>query len=169
MTFRRPLLFTVALAAAATAYSQTAQDSVVQTPAMIVSATSLPSDAAGVTQIDLQPEIGPPADAWDLLSRTVANLHVAESGAAGYGSLFALRGLANTPYFSEPAVTVYFADIPLPSSFTYPSGIFGFNSAAVFRGPEGTQFGRATDGGVIVFSPTDAGSSGGGEVLAGYG
>src|ERR1700722_19957361 len=146
------------------AYSQTAQDSVVQTPAMIVSATSLPSDAAGVTQIDLQPEIGPPADAWDLLSRTVANLHVAESGAAGYGSLFALRGLANTPYFSEPAVTVYFADIPLPSSFTYPTELFGFNSVAVYRGPEGTEFGRATDGGVVVFSPESSGYAAGGEL-----
>jgi len=158
-----------ALAASGAAFSQGGPDSVVQTPEVVVNATYLPSDAAGTTRIDLQPEIGPSAGSWELLSRAVANFHVADSGVGGYGGLFALRGLANTPYFSEPAVTVYFADIPLPSSFTYPSGLFGFNSVAVFRGPEGTEFGRATDGGVVVFSPQNPGSSAGGELLTGYG
>ncbi len=158
---------TLALIAIPAAFGQTSPEPV-QAPEIVVNANYIPSDAAGTTRVDLQPEVGPAVNAWELLSRAVANFHVADSGAGGYGGLFALRGLANTPYFSEPAVTVYFADIPLPSSFTYPSGLFGFNSVAVYRGPQGTEFGRATDGGVVIFSP-DAGVSNGGELLAGYG
>jgi iron complex outermembrane receptor protein len=168
MQLRWLLCVPAALAAPAAVFSQGAQDSVVQTAEMVVNATYLPSTAAGATRIDLQPDVGPSADAWELLSRGVANLHVSGSGAGGYGGLFSLRGLANTPYFSEPAVTVYFADIPLPSSFTYPTGIFGFNSVAVFRGPMGTEFGRATDGGVVTLAPQDGGSSAG-ELLMGCG
>jgi iron complex outermembrane receptor protein len=168
MTIRPSCRLALALAGAPLAFAQTAPEPV-QAPEMVVSATFIPSDAAGTTRVDLEPEVGPGAGAWELLGRAVANFHVADSGAGGYGGLFALRGLANTPYFSEPAVTVYFADIPLPSSFTYPTGLFGFNSVAVYRGPQGTEFGRATDGGVVVFSPDSAGSPSGGELLAGAG
>jgi len=159
----------VAPAMAAAAFAQGAQDSVVRTPEMVVNETTLPSDAAGATLVSLQPETGPSAQSWEILSRSVANFHVADSGAGGYGGLFSLRGLANTPYFSEPSVTVYVADIPLPSSFTYPAGLFGFNSVSVYRGPQGTEFGRATDGGVVLFNPYGPGRSGAGEVLAGFG
>ncbi len=151
------------------AHAQNAQDSIVQNPELVVSARSLPSDAEGVTSLDLQPETGPSAGLWETLSRSVANLHLADSGAGAYGGLFSLRGLANTPYFSEPSVTVYLADIPLPSSFTYPVGLFGFNSVSVYRGPEGTQFGRATDGGVILLSPDSGERAGGGELMGGFG
>ena len=159
----------VASALATTGLAQSSQENVVQTPELVVNATLLPSDAAGITSLDLQPETGPSAGSWEVLSRSVANLHVADSGAGGYGALFSLRGLSNTPYFSEPSITVYLADIPLPSSFTYPMGLFGFNSVSVYRGPEGTEFGRATDGGVILFSPDTSARSGGGELFAGFG
>ena len=159
------------LATAASAVAQTIPppDAVVQAPRMVVNEERPPSDASGTTLVEFQPETTAPISAWEALGREVANFHVSESGAGGYGGLFALRGLSNTPYFSEPAVTVYFADIPLPSSFTYPDGLFGFNSAAVYRGPYGTEFGRATDGGVVVFSPAGAPAPAGGEILAGYG
>ncbi|HEY1763304.1 MAG TPA: hypothetical protein VGF85_00175 [Opitutaceae bacterium] len=160
--------FALALATASKGRAQTPQEPV-QSPEVVVNANYLPSDAAGTTRLENQPEMGPAADSWELLGRAVANLHVAESGAGGYGALFALRGLSNTPYFSEPAVTVYFADIPLPSSFTYPTGLFGFNSVAIYRGPQGTEFGRATDGGVVVFDPAQHAGTTGGEVLTSYG
>ena len=152
-----------------TILAQTSTEPVVRAPEVVVNGARLPADAMGTTRVELEPETAAPVGSWEALSRAAPNLHVAGSGAEGYGTLFSLRGLANTPYFSEPAVTVYLGDIPLPSSFTYPSGLFGFNSAAVFRGPQGTQFGRATDGGVIVFSPVDAAAAAGGEILAGYG
>jgi iron complex outermembrane receptor protein len=162
------LIFFLACAGPAAGYSQTVPEGVVQSPPVVVTDTNLPSDAAGTTRVILDPEMGASPGDWGSLGQAVANFHAAEGGAGGYGSLFALRGLANTPYFSAPAVTVYFADLPLPSSFTYPVGLFGFDSAAVYRGPQGTQFGRATDGGVVVFSPMEAATEGG-EILAGAG
>ena len=169
MKFQPYFLAAVAAASAARTLAQTPAEGVVQAPEMVINEPRLASDAAGTTRLELEPETTAPLNPWEDVSRAVANFHVADSGAGGYGGLFALRGLANTPYFSDPAVTVYFADIPLPSSFTYPSGLFGFNSVAVFRGPEGTEFGRATDGGVVVFSPSATGNSPGGEILAGGG
>ncbi len=166
----RPLLFFLAALVAAVAVP--AQDDPakpIQSPEVMVSAAPLAPDAAGVTSLDLQPGVQPAVSAWELLSRSVANFHVADSGAGGYGGLFAIRGLANTPYFSDPAVTVYLDAIPLAGSFTYPTGLFGLDSVEVFRGPQGTRFGRATDGGVVVFSPDAAGYTAGGEVLSGYG
>lgn len=169
-TSSRPLLcLAAAWAAAATAFSQSSEDGVVQTPGLLVTGARLAPEASGSTRIDLQPEIDAPLGSWGLLSRDVANFHAADSGAGGFGGLFALRGLANTPYFSDPAVTVYFADIPLPGAFTYPSSLFGFYSASVYRGPEGTEFGRATDGGVVVFDRAGDPAGAGGEILNGYG
>jgi iron complex outermembrane recepter protein len=158
----------VMLATASTAFAQTSPD-VVQSPTIVVNEARPPSDAMGTTVVELQPDTTAPQNPWEVLSQSVANFHVSTSGAGGFGALFALRGLSNTPYFSDPAVTVYFADIPLPSSFTYPDGLFGLDSVSVFRGPQGTQFGRATDGGVVVFSPTDTAASAGGEIVAGFG
>src|SRR5580658_156301 len=131
MTFRILLFLSLAATGLTRAYSQTAQGGVEQSPPVVVTDTSLPSDAAGTTRVVLDPETGAPLGAWGSLGQEIANFHAAEGGVGGYGSLFALRGLANTPYFSEPAVTVYLADIPLPGSFTYPAGLFGFDSAAV--------------------------------------
>jgi iron complex outermembrane receptor protein len=145
-----PLLLASTLSLA----GQTAGDGVVQAPAVVVSASAPQTPAAGVTQLTADPATAVAAGDWDALTRTAANFHLADGGSDGYGSIFALRGLANTPYFSDPAVTVYFADIPLPSSFTYPDNFFGFSAVSLYRGPEGTGFGRATDGGVVVFSPT---------------
>lgn len=164
---RSPVLLLAFLTPFGRAYSQNSQDSVLQNPQLVVNEASLPSDSGGATRVSLGGEAGG-AGVWDSLGAAAANFHASQGGAAGYGSIFSLRGLSNTPYFSEPAVTVYFADIPLPSSFTYPAGLFGFNSAAVYRGPQGTQFGRATDGGVIVFAPSDSKAEGG-ELLAGFG
>jgi len=131
-------------------------DGVVKEQPVVVSENALRSDSAGETQIAWDPNTAAPLGAWDELSRTAANFHLSDGGSEGYGSIFALRGLANTPYFSDPSVTVYFADIPLPSSSTYPTNLMGFSSVSLYRGPEGTQFGRATDGGVVTFSPTTA-------------
>ena len=138
------------------AFSQSTGDGVVRSEQVVVTGTSLPSEAGGTTRVALSQDGDPTTSAWDSLGAVTANFHASDGGAGGYGSLFSIRGLANTPYFSEPAVTVYFADIPLPSSFAYPSGLFGFNSATVYRGPQGTQFGRATDGGVVVLSPPES-------------
>ncbi|MGH7995290.1 MAG: TonB-dependent receptor [Opitutaceae bacterium] len=167
---RRSLGLALVTACALSGRAQTALSSdLIQAPAMIVNEGALISDAAGVTPVSIDPVSSDGLDTWSALDRSVANFHVAEGGAAGFGSLFTLRGLANTPYFSEPAVTMYYADIPLASSFAYPSLLDGFAEAAVHDGPQGTEFGRATDGGVVVFTPEADGTAGGGRLAAGFG
>jgi len=167
--FRALILCLAARAAGQVAFSQAVPSDIVQTPGIVVTGSGLSFDASGATRVAIEPEVDTPMSSWDGLGRSVANLHVSESGAGGYGGLFEMRGLANTPYFGEPSVTVYFADIPLPSSFTYPTGIFGFGSAAVYRGPEGTEFGRATDGGVVEFTPPAPANAAAAEIIAGAG
>ncbi len=109
------------------------------------------------------------AFSWDRVASQVANFQVEAAGQGSFGAIYSLRGLANTPYFSDPAVTLYFDDIPLSSSFTYPTELFGFASAAVFSGPEPGEFGRAGDGGVIVFTLAPPTSRVAGELRAGVG
>jgi iron complex outermembrane receptor protein len=114
--------------------------------------------------------IQPAADrTWGSMVSRVANLQVESSGTSSFGSVFSLRGLANTPYFSDSAVALYFDDIPLGSSFTYPTDLFGFASASVYLGPQGTLFGRAGEGGVIALRLPEPGAAGSGELLLGKG
>lgn len=106
---------------------------------------------------------------WSRVTEQVPNLQVEGAGTRSFGALYTLRGLANTPYFSDPAVTLYFDDIPLGAVFTYPTDLFGFGTASVFRGPQPTEFGRAGDGGVIVLTPSLSGAQAAGEIRASTG
>jgi len=104
---------------------------------------------------------------WNQVTSQVPNLGIDSAGVNSFGAVYSLRGLSNTPYFSEPAVTLYFDDIPMGVSLTYPTDLFGFSSASVYAGPQPTVFGKAGDGGVIILSPTSG--QGPGEVLFGLG
>ena len=143
-----------------------AQESVEREAKVVVTGVRPAEAERGVTLLTETPEQASDLEGWKVLDQSVANLHVSEGGGGGYGSLFSLRGLANTPYFSAPAVTVYLGDIPLPSSFAYPGGFFGFDTVEVLRGPQGTLLGRATDGGAILITPPGAGGSDAGTFVA---
>lgn len=103
------------------------------------------------------------------LAGSVPNLHVGSGGAGSFGDTISLRGLTNTPYFSDPAVTVYLDDLPLGNSFTYPVNLAMFSNATVHMGPQGTAFGRSGEGGVIVLESTPPGLRAAGEVRLGAG
>jgi outer membrane receptor protein involved in Fe transport len=151
-------LLTFASALALPLRAQTTEQesiSVVQSDPLTVEAPRLDADARGTTRVRLDDVAVPLTQSLGHLSGRVANLHINTGGAGSYGDLFAIRGLTNTPYFSDPSVTVYFDDIPLGGSFTYPTNLFGFGSATIHRGPQGTAFGRAGEGGVLVFSSTE--------------
>ena len=166
-TLRLPfyLLATVAIAAA-----QTKTDSAItRAETVVVEETRLTADASGTTRVRFDDTASSATLSLENLAGRVANLHVSAGGANSYGDIFTLRGLANTPYFSDPSVTLYFDDIPLGSSFTYPTGLFGFASATVSRGPQGTAFGRGGEGGVIALASTEPGAQSAGEVRAGFG
>lgn len=128
---------------------------VVQGEPMVVEDSRLSADAEGTTRVSLDERNQISLPTTSGLSGRIANFHVSAGGAGSFGDLFAVRGLSNTPYFSDPAVTVYVDDLPLPSSFTYPNALFGFASARLWRGPQASLFGRAGEAGVLVLQSAE--------------
>ncbi len=140
---------------------------VVQAEAVVVSEAHPGMPQPGATQIELDPDAPVGSASWQEAASRAPNLGISQAGETSFGALYSLRGLSNTPYFSDPAVTLYLDDIPMGGGFTYPSGLFSFASASVFSGPQPTTFGRSADGGVIILSPRPP--QAGGEVRAGMG
>lgn len=156
-------LISTAIAVAAVAQS----DSIVPVDPVVVAETPLVADAAGTSRVQLDPSTPIQQNSITSVADNVANLHVSASGAGSFGGLFSLRGLVNTPYFSDPSVTLYFDDLPLGNAFTYPTELFGFASATVARGPQPTLAGRTGEGGIIQFiSPTPSNTATGSLRLA---
>jgi hypothetical protein len=148
--------------------AQTNNDSpIVQANKVVVQEAPLDSSIASVTGAPMDSDIPVLMASWEQITSKVPNLSIEAAGPSSFGAIYALRGLANTPYFSDPAVTLYFGDIPLAGNSSFPTDLFGFASAAVFRGPQPVEFGRAGDGGVIALSPISL--QGGGEFRMGIG
>lgn len=144
-------------------------ESPVQADEIVVSETRLLERSHAPSHVSLDAFAPPAVQSLDDLSTRIANFHISASGAGSYGGLFTYRGLTNTPYFSDPSITLYYDDIPLASSFTYPVSLFGFTSATLHRGPQGTAFGRGGEGGVIVFESAPPADVATGELHAGLG
>lgn len=143
-------------------------DEVQQLPAMAI------TGSAGIQS--LQPSvIAPPIDADSSAglaeaARYTAGFSVNDAGARGFGQTTTLRGLGNTPYFSDSSSPIYLDDIPLVSAFAFPTGLYDFTQVAIHRGPEaGTLFGQAGDAGVIrlTSAPVVNGDSGRATIAAG--
>jgi len=133
---------------------------------LVVEDSRLSAAAEGSTRVSLEDRSQINLPTTSGLSGRIANFHVSSGGAGSFGDLFSVRGLSNTPYFSDPAVSVYLDDLPLPSSFTYPNSLFGFASATLSRGPQATHFGRAGEAGVLVLQSAEPGGQPSGEVRA---
>src|SRR5687768_16767511 len=77
------------------------------------------------------------------------NLYSINSDSRGFGDILALRGLANSIFFSPPSVALYVDDVPSGSVSSYPSSLLNVDSLVVKAGPQGTDYGRNASGGVI--------------------
>lgn len=110
-------------------------------------------------------ELTNPAYAWSGLEKLgdeTANFAVATSGVSSFNSVFALRGLTNTPIFGDPAVTFYLDDVPLAGAFTLPDQLTGFASVEVLRGPgAGLTLGRTGSAGAVRLSSATPTADGG--------
>ncbi|HYP18376.1 MAG TPA: TonB-dependent receptor [Opitutus sp.] len=166
---RRLALTAFFCALSASAQTAPTEDQILQADPLLVQEPRIAADAAGTTRVRLDDPAVPLTHSLGNLSGRVANLHISTGGAGSYGDLFAIRGLTNTPYFSDPAVTLYFDDLPLGSAFTYPTNLFGFGTATIHRGPQATAFGRGGSGGVLVFSSAEPTASSRGELRASVG
>lgn len=121
-----------------------------------------------VLTLEFAQELPASARSWGSLTDSLPNFKVGAGGAGSFGDTFSIRGLSNTPYFSDSAVTVYLDGIPLGSSFTYPTNLALISSATVMRGPQGTGIGRAGTGGVVLLQ-SPAPETAGGELRLGAG
>ena len=100
------------------------------------------------------------AGAWYNLAQQTVGLAVNDAGARGFGTTTTLRGLGNTPFFSDASAPVYLDNIPLATAFTFPTELYDFSQMTIYRGPQAAaQFGRAGDAGVIQFTSRPAGTS----------
>lgn len=170
MFFARRFSVILLLSAAALKAQSTGDTSaVVRGEPVIVEESRLTTDAEGTTRVSLEDRSQINLPTTSGLSGRLANFHVSSGGAGSFGDLFSVRGLSNTPYFSDPAVTVYLDDLPLPSSFTYPNSLFGFSGATLFRGPQGSTFGRAGEVGVLVLQSTEPSREPTGELRGSFG
>jgi iron complex outermembrane receptor protein len=81
---------------------------------------------------------------------------------------FNLRGQGTT-YQADPAVVVYFAEVPLPFNGGGPGFYYDLENVQVLKGPQGTLFGRNADGGAVLFTPKKPGDELDGYVSLGLG
>jgi len=83
------------------------------------------------------------------VSGLAPNLYSSNSDARGFGDVISLRGIANSLFFSSPAIALYIDDVPGGSVSSYPSALPTVDSLIVKAGPQGTDYGRNAPGGVI--------------------
>ena len=81
---------------------------------------------------------------------------------------FNLRGQGTT-YQADPAVVVYFAEVPLPFNGGGPGFYYDLENVQVLKGPQGTLFGRNADGGAVLFTPRKPGDDFDGYLSLGLG
>ena len=141
---------------AALAAGLAAANDVVVLPALSV-IDQTPASSGPASVVAIEPGATSEAAFADL-ARQTAGLALNDAGARGFGTTTTLRGLGNTPYFSDASAPVYLDDIPLATGFTFPSELYDFSQMTIHRGPQtAALFGRAGDAGVIQFTSTAPG------------
>ena len=83
-------------------------------------------------------------DIW----KYVPNLITSHAGTRDYWSTIKIRGISNTP-FGDPAVALYIDDVSYAGVYAFDSSLFDIERIEVLKGPQGTLYGRSTEGGVI--------------------
>ncbi len=78
----------------------------------------------------------------------VPNLSTSNAGSRDYFSVIRLRGIRNTP-FGDPAVSLYIDDISYSGVYAFDNTLFDVQRIEVLKGPQGTLYGKNTEGGVI--------------------
>ncbi|MGF1448880.1 MAG: TonB-dependent receptor [Opitutales bacterium] len=99
-----------------------------------------------------------PFDGANLFEGTVPNFFAADTGTRSFGDIISVRGLANTLFFSNPAVAFYIDDVPVGAAFAAARNLADLRVSRFEAGPQGTRLGRNSQAGLIeveTFGPTD--------------
>jgi iron complex outermembrane receptor protein len=83
------------------------------------------------------------------LQQVIPNFSQSHAGMRSLGDVYSLRGLGNTEFFSDPAVVLYIDDAPFQDVTTYGTDFLSVERVDVYRGPQGTRFGKNAEAGVM--------------------
>ena len=97
------------------------------------------------------------------------NLGTSNSDTRGFGDVISLRGVANSIFFSAPAVGLVIDDVPSGTVSSYPSSLLNIETFTVKAGSQSTDYGRNAPGGVIDIKTRTPGATHQGNVLLDYG
>jgi outer membrane receptor protein involved in Fe transport len=97
------------------------------------------------------------------LARAVPGLTVSEIGTTRNSARYTLRG-QNQETGADPSVVTYFGGVA--TSSPGPGFLFDLAGVDVYKGPQGTSFGRGVTGGAVVLMPNEPGQTYGGYLEA---
>ncbi|MEY4941648.1 MAG: hypothetical protein RIQ93_3383 [Verrucomicrobiota bacterium] len=103
------------------------------------------------------------------MSGLAPNLYTSNSDSRGFGDVLVLRGMANSIFFSAPAVALVVDDVPSGSVSSYPTALLAIDSFTVKAGSQSTDYGRNAPGGVIDIKTRAPGATQRGSVQIDYG
>ncbi|MEM6910040.1 MAG: TonB-dependent receptor plug domain-containing protein [Verrucomicrobiota bacterium] len=92
------------------------------------------------------------------------NVFASDAGTVGYGDVYSVRGLSNTPFFSDPALSFYVDGVPYFDASTFVGGLDNASFARVWTGPQTTRFGAGAYGGVVEIESERPGDTWGGRL-----
>ncbi len=78
----------------------------------------------------------------------VPNLMTAHGGPRSFFSMIGIRGISNTGV-GDPGVALYIDDVPYSDLFIFNTPLYDIERIEVLKGPQGTLYGKNTEGGVI--------------------
>jgi outer membrane receptor protein involved in Fe transport len=103
------------------------------------------------------------------ISGIAPNLFSSNSDSRGFGDVLSLRGVANSIFFSSPAVVLYVDDVPHGSVSSYSSSLLNIDTLVVKAGPQATEYARNAAGGVIDIKTRSPGARHQGRIQADVG
>src|SRR6266567_595641 len=83
------------------------------------------------------------------LPQAVPNFSQSHTGLRSFADNYVIRGLGNTDFLSDPAVVVYLDDAPFGDGISYTPDLLSVDDLEVYRGPQGSRFGKNAEAGVI--------------------
>ena len=83
-------------------------------------------------------------DIW----RYVPNLFTSHEGSRDYFYRIKIRGISNTA-FGDPATALYIDDVSYAGVYAFNAPMFDIERIEVLKGPQGTLYGKSTEGGTI--------------------
>jgi iron complex outermembrane recepter protein len=94
----------------------------------------------------------------------VPNFRFINLGGRGTQGFMNIRGLMNTASVGAPAVAFYIDDVPYTDDRASYLPLFGLERIEVLRGPQGSLYGRNTQGGLVNIVTRDPGAWWGGDI-----